>query len=405
MPAPRTARVTRNPQYQFQLRNRPWQLQPFLIAPVLPGETMKNLLLQARVVTDPIKSPLIGWWCEYFIFYVKHRDLDDRDALVDMMLDPNYVATGLQEAASAEYYHSATSINWAKKCLKRVTEEFFRDEGEVWDANAMGVLPVARINIENWTDSVTLDASFISVDVDVEGPDANTTIQASEVENAMRQWEFLRYNNMTTMSYEDYLASHGVRRDPEVSHKPELIRYIRDWTYPVNVVNAATGAPSSACSWKIAERADKDRFFREPGFIFGVTVTRPKVYRQGQASSAVDYMDDAYGWLPATLQMDPQFSWRKFAALSGPLPATTTAYWADVRDIFLHGDQFINFPLTETDANIIGLPTATMNKRYPATADATELFVTAGTAEYIKQDGVVSLSILGRQSDSSPRVP
>ena len=67
-------RVTRRPQHTFQLRHRPWEIQPFMLAPVLPGETMQNLLLQARVVTDPIKNPLIGWWCEHYVFYVKHRD-------------------------------------------------------------------------------------------------------------------------------------------------------------------------------------------------------------------------------------------------------------------------------------------------------------------------------------------
>ena len=208
---------------------------------------------------------------------------------------------------------------------------------------------------------------------------------------------------MTTMDYEDFLATYGVRSAPAENHKPELIRYIRDWSLPVNVVNSSTGAPVSAVSWKISESADKDRFFREPGFIFGVTVQRPKVYRQGQGSSLVDYLDDAYCWLPATLANDPQYSWRKFAALSGPIPAASGAYHVDVRDVFMYGDQFINFPVTDTSSNVIGLPTAALQKKYPVAADATELFVTATTAEYIKQDGVVQMSILGRQSDMSPR--
>ena len=90
---------------------------------------------------------------------------------------------------------------------------------------------------------------------------ADTQIKASEVEAALRQWEFMRYNNMTTMDYEDFLATYGVRSAPAENHKPELIRYIRDWSLPVNVVNSSTGAPVSAVSWKISESADKDRFF------------------------------------------------------------------------------------------------------------------------------------------------
>ena len=75
MAAPRVGRKLRSPIHRFHLRHYPFQLQPFMLAPVIPGETMKNLLLQARVVTDPIKNGLIGWWQEYYFFYVKHRDL------------------------------------------------------------------------------------------------------------------------------------------------------------------------------------------------------------------------------------------------------------------------------------------------------------------------------------------
>jgi len=35
---------------------------------------VENLLIQSRVVTDPLQNSLIGWWQEYYIFYVKHRD-------------------------------------------------------------------------------------------------------------------------------------------------------------------------------------------------------------------------------------------------------------------------------------------------------------------------------------------
>ena len=72
--ANRVGRVQRHPKHTFHLFTRPYQIQPFLIAPVLAGETMKNLLLQARVVTDPVQNRLIGWWQEYYFFYVKARD-------------------------------------------------------------------------------------------------------------------------------------------------------------------------------------------------------------------------------------------------------------------------------------------------------------------------------------------
>jgi len=129
---PQTARETRRPTHTFNLRHIPYQIQPFFIAPVLPGETMKNLVMQARVVTDPVVNPLIGWWLEYYIFYVKHRDLNIRDQLTDMVLNPSFDPTtpvDITEAADLKYFHVSAGINWARQCLERVVEEFFRNEG------------------------------------------------------------------------------------------------------------------------------------------------------------------------------------------------------------------------------------------------------------------------------------
>ena len=78
--APRSQRVPRRPQHTFYLRQVPFTIQPFMIAPVIPGETLQNLSFQARCVTMPVKNPIIGWWCEYYFFYVKLTDLDDREA-------------------------------------------------------------------------------------------------------------------------------------------------------------------------------------------------------------------------------------------------------------------------------------------------------------------------------------
>ena len=84
----RVGRSLRNPAHTWQVRQKPFLLQPICFAPVLPGETLKNLLFQARIVTDPIKNPLIGWWAEYYWFYVKHRDLAGASDFMSMMVNP-----------------------------------------------------------------------------------------------------------------------------------------------------------------------------------------------------------------------------------------------------------------------------------------------------------------------------
>lgn len=401
--APRTGRVTRSPRHTFQLRQRPFLLQPFMIAPVLPGETMKSLLLQARCVTDPIANPLIGWWNEYYFFYVKHRDLAGRDDFSEMMLDLDKDMSAYDRStASAVMYAKAGDRNWLALCLDRITEEYFRADDET-TAPLIDTLPVVKINSDSVLNSAILDDNLeLPIDEDVDA-NADSVITASEVDAAMRNWQFQRANNLTDMSYEDFLATYGIRPKPEEHHRPELIRYVRDWQYPSNTVDPATGIPSSAVSWAISERADKDRFFREPGFIVGVTVQRPKVYLRNQDSAVPGHLRNALDWLPAIMRDDPWTSMRKYAETGGPFSVVSDAggYWLDVKDLFLYGDQFLNFaPAGVTNGNFVDLPTAGFNTLYPAAADIDALFT--GTSKTVRQDGVVQLAILGALVDTTP---
>ncbi|MDT9597655.1 hypothetical protein [Sphingosinicella rhizophila] len=373
-----------------------------MIAPVLPGETMQNLLLQARVVTDPIKSPLVGWWTEYYFFYVKLRDLDDRDTLTDMLVTNASVA-GLATAADVPTNHRGDGINFSLKCLERVVDEYFRDDGEAFLEGAIDGLPLAAVDVHDFTDSAILDTATASSDDELPGENPTLPAHMSAFSDHYAHWEAMRDMQLTAATFEDWLKAFGVAAPREVreeNHKPELIRYVREWSYPSNTINPADGAPSSAVSWSVAERADKDRFFAEPGFVFGVTVARPKVYFGNVEAAGSHYLDTPYAWLPAVLHSDPYTSLRKFTDTEGPLAATATgAYWIDIRDLFVHGDQYVNFAMTATDDSSVALPTAGMSRNYATSTDADALFV--GAANKIKQDGRVDLRILSRIAEDT----
>ena len=388
-------RVPRRPQHPFQLRVKPWTIQPCMIAPVLAGETLKNLLMQSRVVTDPIKNPLIGWWCEYYYFYVKLRDLDEREDAVAMLMDLSENMGAHNEAASAKYYHAGSSPNFVKLALKRVVEEYFRDAGDAWDDYTIDGMPAAKINLVNGLESL-IDTTVLEAGTAPAGAEDEETFTKN-----MQAWEFARMMQLTEMDFEDYLRTFGVRTSQAEAHKPELIRYIREWSYPSNTIDPATGNPSSAVSWAIRERADKDRFFREPGFLIGVQVVRPKVYYSKQTGSISHLLNNALSWLPAVMRDDPSTSLREFAADAAPLTGNTTnGFWLDMRDLFVYGDQFVNFDLASTDAGMVALPTVGLQKRYASEVDADALF-SATTAEYVRTDGITSLTIMGTQVDQT----
>ena len=84
----RTNRATRRPAHKFNLKVKPYQIQPLCVAPVLPGETLVSAMMQSQAWSDPLSAGVlrnVGWWNEYYLFYVKHRDLlgFERDETID----------------------------------------------------------------------------------------------------------------------------------------------------------------------------------------------------------------------------------------------------------------------------------------------------------------------------------
>jgi hypothetical protein len=412
---PAVNRRLRNPVHTFQLRHRPFQIQPFMLAPVLPGETMHNLSLQSRCVTKPIKSSTIGWWLEHYLFYVKHRDMTDSAILQALVLDRAATITGAtnyRSAVAAETsgpmqmgFHSGTGMDWVQACLQPVVRDYFRDEGDAWNNHLLDNVPMAQISGNGVFDSALLDSSLTSLtDLSVD-LNADATIKVSEVERALEFYQLLQEGGLVNMGYEDFLRSYGVRSPEVTKNSPELIRYIRNWTYPSSHIDPTNGNATSAASWSIAERADKKRFFPEPGFVFGLTCARPKVYFSKQKQPAATLMDDMLTWLPAVLQGRPMASFKKITDGANDILAGNASadFWVDVKDLLMYGDQFVNFTLAATDAGMVALPGTDLSHRYADSASIDAMFVSASAVDGVLQDGVARLSILGSQADTSPR--
>lgn len=408
-------RVLRNPKHPFQLRVRPYQIQPFMLSPVLPGETLKNLVMQSRVVTKPVKHKLLGWWCEYYFFYVRLKDIEyhlkaaEGEWLAEMVTQPDtYDPAPLREPADAKYYHAAGATPWLKYCTQAIVEYFFRDEGEAWNVATLDGLPLAQISGRSWLDSLTLnDDKRTDRDMDLDlNNDGNLTAQ--ELMQGMAEYNALRDAGLVQMDYEDWISTFGVNipeknEDSPKMYRPELIRYSRQWAYPANTVEPTTGVPSSALSWINAFRADKDRLFKEPGFVVGLQVVKPKVYLEDPTGSLAGFMETLEDWLPALSQTEYEKGFKSFGATAGPLASrigTTPfkAYWVDMRDLFKYGDQFMNF-VPDSASGALNVITATGGARYPSTADLDSLFAGAAPANIIETDGVVDLSIAGRVVD------
>lgn len=419
-------RGMRSPVHPFQVSHLPFHIVPFFMAAVLPGETMKRAMIQSRAVTDPIKNPLIGWWLEHYFFYVKLTDLYEREEVKKMLLNPAYAASGitsLQTATTANrahYYSGGTDmIDWNELCYRRVVDEYFRDEDETYTdhrfidlASTGRTYSLAKIVSESAFQSVSLQDDETAQDITLVNESGSGTLTASELDAQMRMWEMQRAYNITELSYEDWLRTFNLSGPPPVEeHRPELLRYLREWQYPTNTIDPSNGTPRSAVSWSIRDRLDKPRMFREPGFLYGVTLARPKVYVRAQEGTFTSLLNDWRSFLPALFKGDKSLSRKSVSSTAGPLQTIVTdaeGYVVDLADLLLYGEQFTNEDRTLTTKNMMDNVAANLTDvLYPQSlADIDELFSTTAVNN-IRQDGVVSVEIAMNASnpviDYSPR--
>ena len=409
-------RSTRRPQHRFNLITKPYQLQPFMIAPVFPGESLKNMMVQSQVWSDPLASGMknIGWWCEYFWFYVKHRDLAGYDTngsigheMADMMVSDASLA-GFQDAdGNAWTYAYPGAVDFVLECTKRVVDEYFRDQGENWDDQLLDGVPLVKIYGRGQSDAferLTMASAYEDRTVAV--PD-----DMNELELAYQEWMALRDAQLIDMDYHDWMKTYGshvrMEEDHVDLHRPEDIAHLREFTYPSNTVEPTTGVPATAVGWRVASRMDKFKFFKEPGWLIGFNTVRPKVYLGNQQGAMAGAMQTRASWLPAVLANQQNVSHLLFDDAAGPLKNVMDAgnvdYWVDLKDLLNHGDQFINYA-TPASGNsgvpFMELPLASGVRRYAASAEIMALFSDTTNGRF-RQDGICSLSIMGRQQQQN----
>lgn len=401
-------RKMRSPAHTFAVKTSAFQITPFMIAPVLPGETLKAATCMASSYSPPIKSDQLGCHAELYFFYVRLTDLDDRDAFRDMVVNPAFDSSALTSTSDKPLHYFAASaaapgIDYVQLCLDRVVQEYFRDEDELPGDYLIDGKYGAKVLRNSALHSLQPASAWAVPDVDVD-LNADSTITASEVERARHMWQMLVAQGMTDKSYDDYLKSYGIKPTQQESHVPELIRYVRDWTLPRRRVENSTGAAVAAWEWNLTERIDKDRFFREPGFIFGVMMFRPKVYFRNQKGTLSAYFQTGLEWLPGEALNALHYGVKEFADATGPVEAATVDYVVDLRDLLLYGEQFVNFDLAATDHGLVALPSANCEiLDRVSLADVQSLFASSEAID-IRTDGVVNLQIAGHlHGDLTPR--
>lgn len=407
-------RQVRRPNHRFNIISKPYQIQPIGIAPVLAGETLQHSLMQAQVWSDPLADGMknIGWWCEYWGFYVKHTDLIGWDTdgqigheMVDMMLTDASLAAfqdadGIPPGSTTAWtYCYPGAIDYVYECLKSIVGSYFRDEGEQWDAALVDGVPIASMYPSGQSDAfdkLTMAANYADRSVSVPG-------DIGQLDDYMMHWLALRDAGLTAMDYDDWMRASGGSSQLDFDssqsprhHFPELCFYAREWSYAFNTVEPTTGVPSTAAGWRISRENKQRRYFPQPGWLILLNCIRPKVYLGTQQGAIAGAMQQRAQWLPAPQVQHHDLGHVSFADTAGPLANVMTAgYYIDVRDLLNFGDQFVNYATPASGVSgvpFVALPTVAGQHHYPAATQIMALFANTTTGR-IRQDGVCSLSI------------
>lgn len=408
-----TKRTQRRPQVRFNLKTKPYQIQPFMCHPVLPGESLKAVMLQQQCWSDPLAAGVmknIGWWQEYFVFYVRHRDLLGFEQaadgigkdLIDMFVSGESIAPHQDADGNAWTYCPPGGVDFCLEATKRIVEEYFRDEGEAWNVAAIDGVPLAKIYGRGQSDAferLTMETAYEDRTVD-------TPEKIDDLMDAFAEWQAMYDAGLMDMDYEDWMRTYGAQaalpnQDRPEHHIPENLCYWRDFQMPTNTVEPTTGVPATAVGWRKAYRSAKPFFFAEPGWIVGLTVNRPKVYLRYQLGSVASMMQTRESWLPAVTSHHLDASHLQIPEGTGPLKdlvGAETHYWVDLKDLLNNGEQFLNWAPADAPP-FVDLPAPTGQRRYASGADAMQFFTDTVNGRFLT-DGVCSLSILGRQTQA-----
>ena len=404
-PGQTRTRVSRRPNFPIAGTLVPFGLYPIMCHPVLPGETLKSAVTRWRVLSMPIVHPLAGAWLKSWLFYVKLTDIS-RD-LGQMFVSDSYSTSGWTASGhSARYFVKSGKIKWVQECLERCVEAFFLNQGET--TRTIDGVPMAKLNQVSWMQNLMFRGSETATD----------TSSAGDTYADLSGWQMLQQMQMTELTYEKYLETYGVKSVNLATGQPEILRYSRSWTQPVNHVNPADGTPASAWVWSNEMKMEKDKRFDEPGFLLQVACIRPKLLQAGILTSMVGNLWGFTDWFPSYQLSDPTAGVRQIqttdsifdAALNASEGAATLLY--DHRDLLTHGEQFVNDrtnnPYTLPEASAMSLLAAAtpedVRGEYANSTDVNDLFVGATTATRLcYYEGMTQLVISGQVMDSTPR--
>jgi len=404
-------RVRRNPSFPLAGTMKPFGLYPVMATPVLPGETLTEFRLRRRILSLPVKHPLIGAWMETWLVFVKLTDIDH--ALAQMFLTMDADPTDFLAGSSSDRFFTRTGqVDYIKLATQTIWHHYFRDESETTAPTIDGV-PMVKRRWYDWAHNLSFTPDTLVVDDLPSNPEGQLT-----------GMDIMSMMGMSEMTYEKYLQQYGVSKKAAEAtlNAPEILRYSQAWTTPTNQVDPVTGAPSSAWTWSEDLKADKPKRFDEPGFLIVLSAVRPKMFTDALRYSMVGNLWGFADFFPSYNLSDPAAGIKEiltddhvFADAFGPNGEDALSLLYDHRDLLTRGEQFVNdwsgpytLPLVSTQrAPDDTTSIQTLRGMYPSEANINGLFMEdlegapVDARRRLYYEGICELQITGHVKDTT----
>lgn len=385
---PGFARRRRNPTFPMAGVMQPFGLYPLAAFPLLAGETLENLNLAGRFISQPMKHPITGAWLEQWVAVVPMRLCMSEATVTDIA--PS--TTGLTAGADRpRFFTKSGALDTIKRAYDVVANEFFQAPGQT-APTVDGVMQLPRMGVD-WTEN--LQPKPASGDP-TKWPEKAVTEELTgiDLETERQLMEAADYRRWT----EQFT---GV--DPKSQLRARIIRYDREWKLPQNVIDPATGIPRSSFFWDRKMNLSKRFKAMEHSIVLVLSAWRPLMFNGLTVASYIQRMNGVLEWLPPRNEA----GWSTIGAddpiFAAAFDTDNTQLIFDRSDVFARGETFINcaaadspYPVPISANSLESAGIDSQRGKYPTAAETNTLFVGATATDRVAHYQAIAMArILG----------
>ena len=307
-------RHLRKPRYPFTNAGFFGMLTPIARAPVLPGETLKEISLRLTGQSVPIGYPLVGAYVDVHYWYVPFRllDADFPEEIVAGTWNPSAQFAAANGKKSV-YFTTTSGNSMLHDAVHHLGNLFYN--------------PLTASDMSASTDLVAMRADMIAEMFSSEevegGPDVSIdvsggTLSMEELFDSRREYLTNLKRAQLDDSYLTHLAQAGVDMKEGFISEPEFLWSQRKWIMPSKAVDQSTGNTVQSYFVSMEGKRQTRKYFPEHGLIVGLALIRPSFFDTAKKGTFDELHDDCWheNWFPGIskeFRVDTNTDWSPLA--------------------------------------------------------------------------------------------